>query len=124
MRKSLIAALSRRKSERAGSKLLEIARGSDNIELRKYAISGIAQRSGDQATEIILGLYATEKDEELKSEMLSSLCGSSDPRVTRALIETARSVATPIERRKRAIGCLSRSKDPEVLKFLEDLLKQ
>jgi hypothetical protein len=40
------------------------------------------------------------------------------------LIEIARNPATPIERRKRAIGCLSRSKDPEVLKFLEDLLKQ
>jgi hypothetical protein len=39
------------------------------------------------------------------------------------LIEIARNPQTPIERRKRAIGALSRSKDPEVLKFLEDLLK-
>jgi hypothetical protein len=29
-----------------------------------------------------------------------------------------------MERRKRAIGSLSRSKDPKVLQFLEDLLKQ
>jgi hypothetical protein len=29
-----------------------------------------------------------------------------------------------MERRKRAIGSLSRSKDPAVLQFLEDLLKQ
>ena len=42
----------------------------------------------------------------------------------RKLIEIARNPQTPIARRKRAIGWLSRSKDPEVLKFLEDLLKQ
>ena len=39
------------------------------------------------------------------------------------LIDVARNPQAPLERRKRAIGWLSRSKDPEVLKFLEDLLK-
>ena len=47
-----------------------------------------------------------------------------DQRVIRKLIEIARSPQAPMERRKRAIGWLSRSKDPEVLKFLEELLKQ
>jgi len=46
-----------------------------------------------------------------------------DQRVIRKLIEIARDQKAPMERRKRAIGWLSRSKDPEVLKFLEDLLK-
>lgn len=46
-----------------------------------------------------------------------------DQRVIRKLIEIARSPQAPMERRKRAIGWLSRSKDPEVLKFLEELLK-
>jgi HEAT repeat protein len=124
IRKSVINGLSRRKSERAGKKLLEIAQSSDNVELRKYAINAIARRSGDQAIEIILGLYANEKNEDLKYQMLESLCGSNDPRVVHALIDAAKNPATPLERRKRAIGCLSRSKDPEVLKFLEDLLKQ
>ena len=47
----------------------------------------------------------------------------SDQRVIRKLIEIARIPQTPMDRRKRAIGWLSRSNDPEVLKFLEDLLK-
>jgi hypothetical protein len=47
-----------------------------------------------------------------------------DQRVIRKMIEIARSPQAPMERRKRAIGWLSRSKDPEVLKFLEELLKQ
>ena len=47
-----------------------------------------------------------------------------DQRVIRKMIEIARSPQAPMERRKRAVGWLSRSKDPEVLKFLEELLKQ
>ena len=38
-------------------------------------------------------------------------------------IEIARDKQTPMERRKRAIGWLSRSKDPKVLEFLQELLK-
>jgi HEAT repeat protein len=124
IRKSVIGGLSRRKSERAGAKLLEIARGADNIELRKSAINGIARRSGDQAVDILLSLYDTEKNDELKDQIINSLSGSNDPRVTRKLIEIAKNPQTPMERRKRAIGSLSRSKDPAVLQFLEDLLKQ
>jgi len=150
IRKAVIAGFGNRKSERAGNRLLEIARGSDNIELRKAAISAIARRGGDKAIEFLLGLYDTEKNEELKDQIINSLgygsgvfagtpiavaggqtaigygtSGSrmNDQRVIRKLIEIARSPQAPMERRKRAIGWLSRSKDPEVLKFLEELLK-
>ena len=66
-----------------------------------------------------MGLYEKQRS--------SATAGSSrlnDQRVVRKLIEIARSPQAPMERRKRAIGWLSRSKDPEVLKFLEELLKQ
>jgi hypothetical protein len=50
---------------------------------------------------------------------------SNDPRVTDKLISIAKSPQTPIDRKRRAILILSgRSKDPKVLAFLEDLLKQ
>lgn len=124
IRKSVIGGLSRRRSDRAGAKLLEIARGADNIELRKAAISGISRRNGAQAVDTLLGLYDAEKNEELKDQIIYSLGSSNDPRIVHKLIEIAKNPQTPIERRKRAIGWLSRSKDPEVLKFLEDLLKQ
>ena len=124
IRKSVINGLSRRRSERAGNKLLEIARGNDSVELRKAAISSLARRSGNQAIDILLPLYDTEKNEELKDQIINSIGYSNDQRVIRKLIEIARNPREPIERRKRAIGFLSRSKDPEVLKLLEDLLKQ
>ena len=123
IRKQTIAGFAHRKSERAGAKLLEIARGSDNIELRKAAISGIATRSGEKSLDTLLSLYDSEKNEELKDRIINAVAGINDTRVTKKLIEIARNPQSPIERRRRAIGWLSRSKDPEVTKFLEELLK-
>lgn len=147
IRKAVIAGFANRKSERAGTKLFDIARSADNVELRKSAISAISRRGGDKAIEFLLNLYDTEKNEELKDQIINSLGYGSgmwapvvvdsgqtvyatggrsrmeDQRVIRKMIEIARSPQAPMERRKRAIGWLSRSKDPEVLKFLEELLR-
>jgi Uncharacterized protein conserved in bacteria len=157
IRRTVIAGFGNRKSERAGAKLFDIARSSDSIELRKAAIGAISRRGGDKTIEFLLSLYDTEKNEELRDQIMSALgYGSNvyvgtpvvvsgqgrqggqgmgqgigystssrmnDQRVIRKLIEIARDQKAPMERRKRAIGWLSRSKDPEVLKFLEDLLK-
>ncbi|HEY3581861.1 MAG TPA: HEAT repeat domain-containing protein [Pyrinomonadaceae bacterium] len=146
IRKAVIAGFGNRKSERAGNKLLEIARSSDNVELRKSAISAISRRGGDKAVEFLLNLYDNEKNEELKDQILNSLAsgtvfvttpgstgyiaqsigGSSrlnDQRVIQKLIDIAKNQQAPMERRKRAIGWLSRSNDPTVLKFLEELLR-
>jgi len=148
IRKAVISGFANRKSERAGTKLFDIARSAENVELRKSAISAISRRGGDKAIEFLLNLYDTEKNEELKDQIVNSLGYGSgmwapvvvdsgqgvyktspasrmeDQRVIRKMIEIARSPQAPMERRKRAIGWLSRSKDPEVLKFLEELLKQ
>ena len=156
IRRAVISGFGNRKSERAAAKLFDIARSSDVIELRKAAISAISRRGGDKAIEFLLSLYDTEKNEDLRDQIMSALgYGSNvyvstpvvvgqgsqggqgigqgvgystssrmnDQRVVRKLIEIARDQKAPMERRKRAIGWLSRSKDPEVLKFLEDLLK-
>ena len=151
IRRAVISGFANRKSERAGTKLLEIARSSDQLELRKAAINAISRRGGDKAVEFLLNLYDTEKNEELKDQILNSLgYGSAfyvtapmaegpgqtaiaysartssrmnDQRVITKLIEIARNQKEPMERRKRAIGWLSRSKDPKVLEFLQELLK-
>jgi HEAT repeat protein len=147
IRKAVISGFANRKSERAGTKLFDIARSAENVELRKSAIGAISRRGGDKAIEFLLNLYDTEKNEELKDQIINSLGYGSgmwapivadsgqgvytttarsrmeDQRVIRKMIEIARSPQAPMERRKRAIGWLSRSKDPEVLKFLEELLR-
>jgi tetratricopeptide (TPR) repeat protein len=47
-----------------------------------------------------------------------------EKKVIRKLIEIARNPQESMARRKRAIGWLSRSNDPDVQRFLEELLKQ
>lgn len=148
IRRAVIFGFANRKSERAGNKLLEIARSSDSVDLRKAAIGAISRRGGDKAVEFLLNLYDTEKNEELKDQILNSLAGAmflsangyigyatpgqsiaggtsrlNDQRVIDKLILIARDKEAPMERRKRAIGWLSRSKDPKVLAFLQELLK-
>ena len=151
IRKAVISGFANRKSERVGTRLSDIARSADNIELRRAAISAISRRGGEKAIDFLLSWYDAEKNEDVKDQILNSLASGSsfffegqlayagvappgqngfgtssrmnDQRVIRKLIEIARSPQAPMERRKRAIGWLSRSKDPEVLKFLEELLK-
>ena len=126
IRKSVISGLSRRKSPRAGAKLLEIARSADNVELRKAAISAIGRRGGEQAVNDLMALYASEKDDGIKEQILNSLAYSNDPKVIDMLISIVKNPQTPIERRRRIIMILAQhsSKDPRVIQLLEDLLKQ
>lgn len=145
IRKAVISGFANRRSERAGNKLLEIARSADNIELRKAAIGALSRRSGDKTIEFLLNLYDTEKNEELRDQIVNSLVSGTiyitssgsgftrqfpggtsrlnDQRVVDKLIQIARDKQAPMERRKRTIGWLSRSKDPKVLAFLQELLK-
>jgi len=150
IRRAVISGFANRKSERAGNKLFEIARSSDSVDLRKAAIGAISRRGGDKAIDFLISLYDTEKNEELKDQIVNSLgtgsafyvgspiaigsgqttitsvgSGSrlSDQRVVRKLIEIAKNQQAPMERRRRAIGWLSRSKDPAVIQFLEELLR-
>ena len=147
IRKAVISGFANRKSERAGVRLVEIARGSDSVDLRKAAISALSRRAGDKTTEFLLSLYDSERNEELKDQIVNSLASGSrfayaealpgqaigtnagstsrmnDQRVVQKFIEIAKNPQAPMERRKRVIGWLSRSKDPAVLKFLEELLR-
>jgi HEAT repeat protein len=125
IRKSVIRGLSRRKSDRAGARLLEIARSAENVELRKEAISAIGRRGGDASIDMLMNLYDSEKNEEIKTQIINSLGYSNDPKVTHKLITIAQNPQTPMERRRRIVMILGgRNKDPEVVKFFEDLLKQ
>jgi HEAT repeat protein len=129
IRKQVVAGLGSRISERAGERLAQIARTATNTELRSTAIKAIAQRSRsipnrntDPDLEVLLALYDSERDEELKDVIIDNISHYQSKRATQKLMEIVRSNA-PIERRKKAISALSRSKDPDILRFLEDILK-
>ncbi|HBB93953.1 MAG TPA: hypothetical protein DC054_01060 [Blastocatellia bacterium] len=125
IRKSVIRGLGQRKSDRAWARLLEIARSSDNLELRKTAIGSIGRRGGQQAVDALMAIYGSEKNEEIKDQIMNSLAYTNDPKVTDMLISIAKNPQTPIERRRRIVMILAQhNKDPKVIAFLEDLLRQ
>jgi len=55
---------------------------------------------------------------------MNSFGNLNDKKVTDKLISIARNPQTPLERRRRVIMLLSnRGKDPDVIKYLEELLR-
>jgi HEAT repeat protein len=78
IRKAVISGFANRQSERAGEKLFEIARSSDNVELRKAAIGAIPRRGGDKSIDFLLALYDTERNEDLKDQILNSFASGSN----------------------------------------------
>ena len=70
----------------------------------------------------ISGLYDGETDEQFKISIIRSFAGSKQNQAAVKLMSIARTDKSD-KLRLEAIRSLSASKDPEVLKFLEDLIK-
>jgi HEAT repeat protein len=123
VKKYVVAGLGMRKDPRALNKLLEIARSAADVQLRRQAIHAIPNRGDEQDLDVLLSLYDSERDNDLKDHLLQAIGQYQNPRAYQKLQQIVRNPAEPLERRKAAISYLSRSKDPGVMKFLEDLLK-
>ena len=93
------------------------------MQLRAQAIRAIPNRGDEQDLDVLLSLYDSERDNDLKDHLLSAVGQYQNQRAYQKLEQIVRNSAEPLERRKSAINYLSRSKDPVVMKFLEDMLK-
>ena len=131
LRKAAINAISRRGGDKAVEFLLSLYDTEKNEELKDQIINSLGYgttfyvANAGEAQAIAAGAGTGAGPGQ--GVGFTTTAGSNrvnDQRVVRKLIEIARSPQAPMGRRKRAIGWLSRSKDPEVLKFLEELLKQ
>jgi HEAT repeat protein len=123
VKKYVVAGFGMRKDPRALNKLIEIARSATDVQLRRQAIHSIPNRGDEQDLDVLLSLYDLERDNELKDHLLQAIGQYQNQRAYQKLQQIVRNPAEPLERRKAAISYLSRSKDPGVLKFLEDMLK-
>lgn len=116
-------------------KLREILRNETDIELRRLAFSALQRSlSGEggssgsrQSNELIttselIQLYDAEADEELKISFIRFLAGTKQNQASRKLLDIAKNDKSD-KLRLEAIYSLRTSKDPEVLKFLEELIK-
>jgi hypothetical protein len=106
-------------------KLLEIVRTEKDVELRRLAFSNVQRFSGWSAKEGIIEtlsqMYDSESDDDFKISIIRSFASSKQNQATTKLLNIAKSDKSD-KMRLEAIRSLRTSKDPEVLKFLEDLI--
>jgi HEAT repeat protein len=79
-------------------------------------------KSREKAAKSLLQLYDAETDEAMKSQFLFAFSQSRSKDAIQKLIQVAKSDASLTIRRK-AVSYLGQSRDPEAVKFLEELLK-
>ena len=107
---------------RARTKLFEIARGNDSIELRGYAIRQLGNKDDEPTVTQLVAMYDAEQNVQVRTALLRAFGDSKQKSAVRKLMLIARNDPS-VELRKTAVRYLGESKDPEALKFLEDLLK-
>lgn len=110
----------------AFDKLMEIVWKEKDAELRRTAFNTLQRFSGwsasDQAVEMLSKLYDGETNEEFKISIIQSLSNLKQNQASKKLLEIARNEKSD-KLKLEAIYALRTSKDPEVLRFLEELIK-
>jgi HEAT repeat protein len=122
IKQGLLRAFANNDDPRARTKLLEIARGNDPIELRGYAIRQLGEKDDEQTVNQLIAMYDSEQNTQLRMLLIRAFGDSKQKTAVRKLMTIARNDSS-VELRKVAVRYLGESKDPEALKFLEDLLK-
>jgi outer membrane protein assembly factor BamD (BamD/ComL family) len=122
MKQWLLRTFADNKDPRAQAKLLDIARGSDPVELRAVAIRELGDRDDEQTVGQLVAIYDGEQNQQMKMVLMRSFGDSKQKVAVHKLMAIARSDSS-VEMRKVAVRFLGQSKDPEALKFLEELLK-
>ncbi len=122
IKQGLIRTYAEMKDPRALTKLYEIARTSDNLDLRLYAIRRLGDKNDVQTTEQLVAMYDSEPNVQVKAALIRAFGDSKEKVAVHKLMTIARGDQS-VDLRKLAVRLLGESKDPEALKFLEDLLK-
>lgn len=122
IKQGLLRAFSDAQDPRAQTKLLEIARGNDPMDLRVYAIRQLGNKDDEVTVNQLISMYDGEQNLQVRGALLRAFGDSKQKSAVRKLMLIARNDQS-VELRKIAVRYLGESKDPEALKFLEELLK-
>ena len=122
IKQALLRSFAESNDPRATPKLFEIARGNDAMELRGYAIRVLGHKNDPTILDQFVSMYDAEQNDQLKMMLLRAFAESPQKNAVRKLMAIARNDPS-VERRKLAVRYLGQSRDPEAMKFLEDLLK-
>jgi HEAT repeat protein len=119
IRQKVLHSLSQMDDPRAHAKLLEIARSDGDPEVRQQAIHWIGQ-SGESALDELWKLYQSERETEVKSQILHAYSQLDSPRALDRLFEVARSGENS-ELRQQAIHWLGQKAGERSLAALRDM---
>jgi HEAT repeat protein len=123
VRKKVVFSLSQMNNQISRAKLMDVVRSSDDAELRGETVFWIAQTGGDQTVDFLIQLYDAEKSVQVKKKIIFALTQTKNKKAAlRKLMAIGKSDPSP-EARKEAIFWIGQSRDPEAIKFLEEILK-
>ena len=122
IKQGLLRSFADNSDPRARAKLFEIARGSDPLDLRRYAIRQLGSKDDQETVDQLVAMYDAEQNVQVRSALMQAFGDSRQKSAVRKLMTIARNDQS-VELRKLAVRYLGASKDPEALKFLEELLK-
>lgn len=107
---------------RAFPKLVEIARNAaEQMELRRSAVHWLGEQENAAAFDSLSQLYASERDAELKRQILHAFAEMEDPRARARLGEIARNASEDKDVRRAAIHLIGESKGDAALDELTRL---
>ena len=123
LKEKIIFSLSQQRAFGNGEWIMNIALDTkESIDMRKHALFWAGQTGG--ATEQFASLYDKMTDQEIKEQLIFVLSQRGrDPKAVDKLMDIARNDRDR-EMRSKAIFWLGQSKDPRILKFLEDIISK
>ena len=122
IKQGLLRAFAESEDPRAQTKLFDIARSGEPMDLRLYALRRLGDKDDEQTVTQLIAMYDGEQNLQVRGALLRGFGNSKHKVAVRKLMLIARNDPS-VELRKLAVRYLGESKDPEALKFLEDLLK-
>jgi len=117
MRKALLEALY---VSRDSQKLLEVARGDSDPELRRMAVRHLGSLNDSNVTDSLVSLYANEKDLTVRREVIRGFFAKQN---AKAIVEVARKETDPTLK-KDLVSRLSMMKSKEGTDYLMEILNK
>ncbi|MGI9166486.1 MAG: HEAT repeat domain-containing protein [Pyrinomonadaceae bacterium] len=95
IRAQILRAFAEMRSPRGETKLIEVARGGDDLAVRQLAIRYLGNVQGGASMDELLRIFDTDRTPEIRSQILRALSEREDPRARAKLLEVARKGETP-----------------------------
>jgi HEAT repeat protein len=117
VKRQIIHALAEMDDPRAQARVLEVARNaSENREIRRQAIHQLGER-GEGSLDELMRIYESDRDTEVRKQILHAFSDMKSPRARQKLIEAARA-GDNVELRRAAIHWVAEADDPQTLDML------